>query len=109
LVASGYQKAWEVNRLTIAIDFDDTFTADPKLWSTFIQNATEAGHQVMCVTARRQSAENEDIINSMFDHWQCQMPIIFSNLSSKVDEMERRGLKVDIWIDDAPYALVHGH
>lgn len=24
-------------------------------------------------------------------------------------ESQSRGIKVDIWIDDAPYALVHGH
>lgn len=93
----------------IAMDFDDTFTADPELWSKFIQDGKSRGHRFYCVTARRDTEENVDIINHWFDKWECQMPIVFANLCSKVDTMEKRGIKVDIWIDDATYALVHGH
>ena len=97
------------NRKTIAMDFDDTFTADPQLWSRFIKDAKERGHRFYCVTARRDSAENIELINQWFDKYECQMPIVFANLASKVATMEKRGIKVDIWIDDAPFALVHGH
>lgn len=95
--------------LTFALDFDDTFTADPELWAAFIRQAKDRGHHFFCVTARRQSESNVDLINAAFDQWQCQMPIIFCNLHSKVTTMEKRGIRVDIWIDDAPFALVHGH
>lgn len=92
-----------------AIDFDDTFTADPGLWACFIRAGKARGHRFFCVTARRDSIENIEMINDWFDSYECQMPVIFSNLDSKVTTMEKRGIKVDIWIDDAPYALVHGH
>ena len=95
--------------MTIAIDFDDTFTADPVLWSAFIKSAKARGHKPMCVTGRRNSEENIDLINAEFDRWDCQMPVFFCNLSSKVDTMERHGVKIDVWIDDAPLTLVHGH
>jgi acid phosphatase class B len=94
---------------TFALDFDDTFTADPGLWSRFIEIAQKRGHRFYCVTARRETEENVDHINAEFDHWQCQMPIIFSNLRSKTEHLDKLGIKIDIWIDDAPYALVHGH
>jgi len=93
----------------IAIDFDDTFTADPELWSRFIQHGKSRGHKFYCVTSRGESVENVDIINEWFDIWECQMPIVFANRASKVDTMECLGIKVDIWIDDAPYALVRGY
>ena len=95
--------------ICIAIDYDDTFTADPELWSRFIQDAKNRGHRFYCVTARKESIENIELINQSFDQWECQMPVVFSNLSSKVTTMERQGIKIDIWIDDAPLALVHGH
>lgn len=94
--------------LNIALDFDDTFTADPVLWGNFIKSAKLRGHQVFCVTARRESEENIDTINAQFDHWGCQIPIFFCNLASKLDQMEGRGIKIDIWIDDSPFAIVNG-
>jgi len=94
--------------LTIAVDFDDTFTADPVLWSKFVQHAKQLGHNPIVVTARRNTAENMDLINEQLSHFDCHMRIYFSNLGSKVECMEKRGINVDIWIDDAPYALVHG-
>lgn len=94
---------------TFSIDFDDTFTADPLLWSMFVRMAKRRGHRFYCVTARQETEENTEHINAQFDHWKCQMPIVFSNLGSKMDEVERRGIKIDIWCDDAPCAIVHGY
>ena len=95
--------------LTIGMDYDGTFTADPKLWSTFVANAKGAGHRVVMITARRDTEENNDDINAMMDHWGCQMPIVFSSLGSKLYAVEKRGIKIDIWIDDDPEKLVRGH
>ena len=103
------QAAPPVPPKTYGIDFDDTFTADPVLKSLFIQAGKLRGHRFYCVTARRATEENEDLLNEWFDKYNCQMPIIFSNLRSKVDEMVARGIKIDVWVDDSPYMLVHGH
>lgn len=93
---------------TFSLDFDDTFTADPELWAAFVKLGLSRGHTFYCVTARRSTVENEDAINDLFEEHGIQMPIIFSNLGSKMDEVERRGIKIDIWLDDAPYAIVQG-
>jgi len=94
---------------TFSIDFDDTFTADPELWAVFVKLGTLSGHRFYCVTARHNTEENTDIINAAFEEVGIQMPIIFSNHGSKMDEVERRGIKIDIWCDDAPCAIVHGY
>jgi hypothetical protein len=94
---------------TIAMDFDDTFTADPELWSAFIVTAQDRGHRVLCVTARRDTDENRQILTEYFEQHGVDVPIIFCNLASKLHSMERRGTKVDIWIDDSPYAIVNGY
>jgi len=93
---------------TFALDFDGTFTEDPQLWAAFVTLGISRGHTFFCVTARRNTEENTDLINEQFEEHGIQMPIIFSNLGSKLDEVERRGIKIDIWLDDAPYAIVRG-
>lgn len=95
--------------LTIAIDYDETFTADPLLFSEFIQMAKSNGHRCYLVTARRPTHENYEQIDAALDHWKCQMPVVFSSLGSKIEKMKSMGLSVDIWIDDEPEKLVRGH
>jgi hypothetical protein len=101
--------ASEDEKLVIAIDFDDTFTAAPVLWASFIKAAVLDGHRIYCVTARRDTDENREILESKFNEHSVDIPIVFSNLGSKLWTMAQRGIKVNIWIDDAPHALVHGH
>ncbi|MEM1225931.1 MAG: hypothetical protein AAGJ40_09540 [Planctomycetota bacterium] len=98
-----------MKQLTIAMDYDETFTSDPSLWSNFVSNAKEAGHCVIMVTARRETEESVDQINGDLDKWRCQMPIYFTALGSKVQHMDRLGFKVDIWIEDDMMKAVHGH
>lgn len=98
-----------MKQLTIAIDYDDTFTADPLLWSGFINLAKSLGHKLVMITARRDTEENIDQINADLDHWNCQMPVFFSNLGSKIELAKKRGLNIDIWIDDNIHALLNGH
>jgi hypothetical protein len=95
--------------LTIGIDYDGTFTADPTSWSAMIRLFRGNGHRFFLVTARRETEENVVEINDMLDHWGCQMPIVFSSLGSKLYAVEKRGIKIDIWIDDDPDKLVRGH
>lgn len=97
-----------MKRLTIAIDYDDTFTADPSLWSKFI-NLAKANHRVIMVTARRDTEENNDQINADLDHWGCQIQVFFTSLSSKIKYMKDSGVEVNIWVDDDPRTLVNGH
>lgn len=98
-----------MKQLTIAIDFDDTFTADPMLFSELIKHAVARGHKCYIVTARRNTVDNVDLVNAQLDFWQCQCPVVFSNLGSKIAKMKAMDIEVDIWIDDDPRTLVHGH
>ena len=92
---------------TIAIDFDDTFTTDETLWAGFIHSAKSRGHEILCVTSRRDSEDSLKEINRRFEFHSIQIRVIFSNRKSKVDTMKDKGIRVDIWIDDLPYGLIH--
>lgn len=94
--------------MLIAIDFDDTLTADPELWRRFIEQAKAFGHRVICITARRETDDNVDEIEDWMVMHGTVLPVYFTSLQSKVQFAEDRGLKVDIWIDDNPRACANG-
>lgn len=88
--------------LTIAIDYDDTYTADPTLWDAFIAHARERGHRVVCVTCRRETMDNVE---------ECDVPGVltyFTSMAPKRWHMEQQGIEVDIWIDDHPICVEQG-
>lgn len=94
---------------TIAIDFDNTFTADQAFWAHVIEHAKKCGHRPIIVTARRNTEENIELINRQLDLFCCQCPVYLTGLRSKIAFMEERGIAVDFWCDDDPKTLVHGH
>ncbi len=90
--------------MRIALDFDNTYTADPELWDRFIEDAIDRGHEVWIVTARRNTEENREIVVVP----KC-LVVIFTEGVSKIWHMDVKiGVTIDIWIDDDPRALVHG-
>lgn len=96
--------------MLIAIDFDETLTADARLWKEFIGSAQRLGHRIICVTARRQTAENIEIVEGWIAANSLDLPVYFTQLASKVEYMERVwGMRPDIWIDDDPRRCAMGH
>ena len=96
--------------MLIAIDFDETLTADPDFWRQVIDAAYNRGHKVICVTARQDTKSNRDIVET----WMKENDIDdiythYTSLASKVAFLSNRGVKVDIWIDDDPRKCALGH
>lgn len=88
--------------LIIAIDFDDTFTADPRTWAAVIEVLRKAGHRVVCVTARKATDGNIEQLKSAFPP---DMLVLFAYGHQKRDYAKSLGVDVDIWIDDFPEAI----
>jgi len=95
--------------MLIAIDFDDTLTAAPDLWREFIASARQLGHRVILVTARRDTEDNNETIDDWLAIHGIELPVYFTALGSKVEHMQRIGLRVNIWIDDDPRKCALGH
>ena len=93
----------------IAIDFDLTLTADAELWRRFLEDVRQLGHRCVCVTARRDTDENRTTVSEWMQMHGIDIPVFFTSLGSKVDFMQKRGMKVDIWIDDQPGKCALGH
>jgi hypothetical protein len=95
--------------MLIAIDFDETLTADAALWRKFCRAVRHLEHHIVCVTARRDTDDNRETIDEWMRSHGLEMTVYFTGLGSKTDYMAKRGLKVDIWIDDDPRKCALGH
>lgn len=89
--------------MIIALDFDETFTADPALWATFIASAHQRGHTVICVTARRGKflEDRLEVCSALPDG----VATYFAYDTPKRTFMAQQGIEVDIWIDDTPEGI----
>ncbi len=88
--------------LIIALDFDDTYTADPVLWSEFVKNAQKRGHYMMVVTYRMESYGSADIEAALPG-----VEIVMTGGKKKRQMLRDAGYpEPSIWIDDMPELIV---
>jgi hypothetical protein len=83
--------------MTIAIDYDGTFAADPEMFWPIITIMKAKGHQVVIVTGR-----SEDFGHEIKQAVGNIVPIVFAGMQWKRKAAEAAGYKVNIWIDDNP-------
>jgi hypothetical protein len=94
--------------MNIGIDFDDTLSREPAMWKALYDSAKLHGHQMWCVSCRRNTTENDGIINEFLDAHEMQMPVMLTSLQGKQRYMEGLGIHIDIWIDDMPRSIAEG-
>ena len=88
---------------TIAIDYDNTFTANPTFWKRFLVTCCLDDINVIVVTNRTEDhpipKETEFSTGpEVPDH----VPIIYAGPRFKMYAALERGYHVDVWIDDMP-------
>lgn len=84
-----------MNPLTISIDLDKTWTADPTVFALIAYTFKARGHTVIICT-RRTELSHENRIALQIPEF---VIIFFANLGFKRDAVP---FPVDIWIDDEP-------
>ena len=82
--------------MKIAIDYDNTMSADPRLFMIFAQAATVLGHEVAIVTSRHPS------VPIPMD--KCGIPVVYCAFKAK-----RGCYPADVWIDDDPKHIDQDH
>lgn len=90
--------------MLLALDFDGTYTAHPEAWSLCLRAWRLCGVQVITVTARRDTLENRQAMQSAGVDW----PIIFAYDQPKKLAAIEAGYAVDVWIDDNPHGIGDG-
>jgi len=86
--------------MTIAFDFDNTFTAAPELFREIALIAIAQGHTIVLVTARLGDDEEKAEVTALIGNL---MPVVYAgNEEWKDTAAQKAGYRVDVWIDDAP-------
>lgn len=86
--------------MTIAIDFDNTWTRDPEFWAETVKRGRERGIDFVMVTGRSGDGEYGNQVRSAVEPY-C-IPIVFAAMEWKRHAAIRSGWVPDIWIDDMP-------
>ncbi|MEE9325655.1 MAG: hypothetical protein V3U71_00055 [Cocleimonas sp.] len=82
----------------IAIDWDNTLSADRDFFLYFIQILQKAGFIPFVCTLRAPDKENIDEIKSVLE--EAEIAIYLTNGKPKRKFMKKLGIKVHLWIDD---------
>ncbi len=91
--------------MIIAIDYDNTYAADPETFDQVIKVFQAAGHTVICVTGRTAGVAAEPVYASIGK----LIPVILAGKDWKREAAEKRGYSVDVWIDDTPEMIAKQH
>jgi hypothetical protein len=89
----------------IAIDFDETYTADPACFAEIVAVLRRYQHRPLIVSCRRNTPKNRNVISEIVGD---DLLIILTDLKPKRPFCESMGLPVDIWMDDMPECVERG-
>ncbi len=89
--------------MTISVDFDRTFAADPALWGEFARQSAAAGNRVVMVSRRPDTPENQDhIAQTLGDYREAFDAVLLVGERLKDEAAREAGVEVDVWVDDSP-------
>ncbi len=89
--------------MTVAFDYDDTWTLDPEGWESIYRILVSRGHRCIMVTAREanQNADMKSVIQLFGEE-----NVFYSSVYQKDPFMSRLGVHVNVWIDDDPDGVI---
>ncbi len=95
----------ESRAMTISIDFDRTFSADPQMWGEFAKKAVADGNTVVMIS-RRPESDREEVISSLGDYAESfSQVLLVGGETLKADAADAAGIHVDVWVDDSPQTI----
>ena len=95
----------EARAMTVSIDFDRTFAADPQMWGEFARKAVADGNTVVMIS-RRPESDREEVISSLGDYAELfSQVLLVGGDTLKADAADAAGIKVDVWVDDSPQTI----
>ena len=86
--------------LVIAIDYHDTYEADPKLWDCIINLFWLRKDEVICIS-RNHKGDKQDIYDTI-GKVIGKKNVYITDGEGKQEWCKQNNVKVDIWIDDNP-------
>lgn len=90
-------------KLTIGLDFDNTYSSDPGCFRAIIRCFQSMGHEVICVTMRHHEIDWLEEFKILEDKY--NVPTVFCDGHAKRKVTQDLGIGIDIWIDDWPEGI----
>lgn len=87
----------------VGVDFDETISDNPETWMKVMVQLEDAGYTVVVVTWRSPDTYPEDLQFLVDRGWK----VYYTSFKAKRPYMESLGIKIDIVIDDNPWAWDH--
>jgi hypothetical protein len=91
--------------MRIALDYDNTYTADPLFWNGFIKDAWARGHEVRIVTVRDERHDRTAPLIEL----ERRVQIIYTRGVAKqhfCTHVADDGWVPEVWIDDSPRSIL---
>lgn len=85
--------------MIVALDYDRTYTIDPKAWDIVIATLRKTGHTVIVCTMRYDNEEGKAVIEDLRHKVSA---IYFTGRKGKRDFLAKQGIRPHVWIDDMP-------
>ena len=103
--ASGFKEEKKQGKLTFALDYHKTYSADPKFWNVFIQLVYLRKDKLFCVSHSTDEDEIQDLMDSI-GKIIGKENVILTNGKAKQPYCEANGIDIDIWIDNRPLHII---
>lgn len=87
----------------VAFDFDETISDNEIAWMQVMMLLEEQGYHCIVVTWRTPTTYPEDLKFLVDRGWK----VYYTSGQAKELYMAKQGIKVDIWVDDNPYAILN--
>ena len=95
----------DARAMTVSVDFDRTFSADPQMWGEFAKKAVADGNTVVMIS-RRPESDREEVIASLGDYAESfSRVLLVGGDTLKADAADAAGINVDVWVDDSPQTI----
>jgi HK97 family phage portal protein len=107
LAPAARSEPMESRAMTISIDFDRTFAADPQLWGEFAAKSVADGNTVVMISRRPDTPENRQTVTDTLGEYApafSQVLLVGGDML-KADAAQAAGISVDVWVDDSPQTI----
>ena len=95
----------ESRALTISMDFDRTFAADPQLWGEFARKSVAEGNTVVMIS-RRPEEDRQTVTDTLGEYADAfSQVLLVGGDTMKADAAQAAGIEVDVWVDDSPQTI----
>lgn len=92
-------------KLTFALDYHETYSADPKFWNVFIQLVYLRKDKLLCVSHSTDPDEIEELYKSI-GKIIGKDNVVLTDGKAKKPYCDKNCINIDVWIDNIPLHII---